>query len=337
MFERFTLKVRRVIYWSRFEASQFGSKSIETHHLLLGLMREDRELVDRLLKSVEVEAIRKRLESRFPPAKKVPVSMDLPLSHESKRALAYTAEEAEQLNHSKIGTGHLLLGLLREEKSAAAEILREQGMELEDLRQKLSRFPDGEWPGYTREELHRLLDELPEGNLETVGWMLENVLRHRAPSETNHALDFEPPREEGVTENVRRVQFFARYEASQFGSPFIETEHLLLGLLREDKRLAIRFLGSYGVIEGVREEIEQRTKRRDKVSTSVDIPMSESSQRVMAFSEEESRRLNHKHVGTEHVLLGLLREEQGLAAELLNKHGVTLEKVREGIPRSPEA
>ncbi len=77
---------------------------------------------------------------------------------------------------------------------------------------------------------------------------------------------------ERYTEKARRVIFFARYEASQFGSPCIETEHLLLGLLREDKALANRFLRSSASVESIRKQIEAHTTLREKVSTSVDLP-----------------------------------------------------------------
>jgi ATP-dependent Clp protease ATP-binding subunit ClpA len=113
---------------------------------------------------------------------------------------------------------------------------------------------------------------------------------------------------ERYTEKARRVIFFARYEASQFGSPYIETEHLLLGLLREDKALANRFLRSHAAIESIRKQIEAHTTIREKVSTSVDLPLSHECKRVLAYGAEEAERLNHKHIGTEHLLLGLLRE-----------------------------
>jgi len=74
---------------------------------------------------------------------------------------------------------------------------------------------------------------------------------------------------ERYTEKAQRVIFFARYEASQFGSPYIETEHLLLGLLREDKALTFRFLRSHASVESIRMQIEGHTTIREKVSTSV--------------------------------------------------------------------
>src|SRR5580692_8143344 len=139
---------------------------------------------------------------------------------------------------------------------------------------------------------------------------------------------------ERYTEKARRVIFFARYEASQFGSPYIETEHLLLGLLREDKALANRFLRSHAAIESIRKQIEAHTTIREKVSTSVDLPLSNECKRVLAYAAEEAERLNHKHIGTEHFLLGLLREEKSFAAEILHERGLRLSAVREEIARS---
>ena len=136
---------------------------------------------------------------------------------------------------------------------------------------------------------------------------------------------------EKYTEKARRVIFFARYEASQFGSPYIETEHLLLGLLREDKALTNRFLGSHAAVESIRKQIEGRTTIRERVSTSVDLPLSEQCKRVLTYAAEEAGRLSHKHIGTEHLLMGLLREEKCLAAQILQERGLSLAAARETI------
>src|SRR5258708_38381208 len=100
------------------------------------------------------------------------------------------------------------------------------------------------------------------------------------------------------TEKARRVIFFARYEARQFGSLFIETEHLLLGLLRGDKTLANRFLRSDAAIESLRKQIEGHTTIREKVSTSVALPLTHECKRVLAYGAEEAERLSQKHIGT---------------------------------------
>ena len=110
---------------------------------------------------------------------------------------------------------------------------------------------------------------------------------------------------ERFTENARRVVFFARYEASQFGSPYIESEHLLLGIVREDKPLTNRFLRSG--VASIRKQVESQTTAGEKTSTSVDLPLSNESKRVLAYAAEEAERLAHKHIGPEHLLLGLLQ------------------------------
>src|ERR1700758_4414310 len=101
---------------------------------------------------------------------------------------------------------------------------------------------------------------------------------------------------ERYTEKARRVIFFARYEASQFGSPYIETEHMLLGILREDKALTNRFLHSHASVESIRNQIEKATVVREKVSTSVDLPLSNECKRILSHASKEAEKLGHKHI-----------------------------------------
>ena len=137
---------------------------------------------------------------------------------------------------------------------------------------------------------------------------------------------------ERYTERARRVLFFSRYEASQLGSISIETEHLLLGLIREGKGLTSRiFARSHLSLENIRKEIEGRTVFREKVSTSVEIPFSAETKRVLQFAAEEADRLLHNYIGTEHLLLGILREERSVAATILMEKGMRLHQVREDI------
>ncbi len=137
---------------------------------------------------------------------------------------------------------------------------------------------------------------------------------------------------ERYTERARRVLFFARYEASQLGSISIETEHLLLGLIREGKGLTSRlFARSHLSLENIRKEIEGRTVFREKVSTSVEIPFSTETKRVLQHAAEEADRLLHNYIGTEHLLLGILREERSVAASILFEKGMRLTGVREDV------
>ena len=118
MFERYTEKARRVIFFARYEASQVGSPYIETEHLLLGLLREDPGLLRRLVPNLDHQTVRAQIEKQTLKREFIPTSVDLPLNNESKRVLAYAAEEAE-----------------------AAQILQELGAKLEDLRHQIARHP----------------------------------------------------------------------------------------------------------------------------------------------------------------------------------------------------
>src|SRR5215510_4116396 len=143
---------------------------------------------------------------------------------------------------------------------------------------------------------------------------------------------------ERYTEKARRVIFFARYEASQFGAVSIEPEHILLGLLREDKQLAQKFFRSpHSTVESIRKEIEERTPLREKVAASVDLPLSPQAKRVLNYAADESERLQHRNIGTEHLLLGILREEKSIAAEILHDRGLRLTQIREEMLRNQQS
>ena len=137
---------------------------------------------------------------------------------------------------------------------------------------------------------------------------------------------------ERYTERARQMIVLARYEAAQFGSTTIESEHLLLALIM-DSNLVSRFLRTSG--EVFRREIEGRITTREKVSTDVDLPLSNECKRILAYAAEETERLNHRHIGTEHLLLGILREENCMAAEILQRYSLRLNEIREELARSP--
>jgi hypothetical protein len=131
---------------------------------------------------------------------------------------------------------------------------------------------------------------------------------------------------ERYTERARRVVFFARYEASQYGSPEIDTEHLLLGVLREEKSLR-RWLPKADP-ETIRQRVNNRSPKLASTPTSIDLPLSESAKRVLKFACDEADRLSSKHIATEHLLLGLLDEEHCFAAELLREAGADPAAIR---------
>jgi ATP-dependent Clp protease ATP-binding subunit ClpC len=131
---------------------------------------------------------------------------------------------------------------------------------------------------------------------------------------------------ERYTQKARRVIFFARYEASHYGSPQIETEHLLLGLLREEKSVSLWL--PKALPETIRQRIDAATEKRPSIPTNVDLPLSAEGQRILAFAAEEADRLANKDIGTEHLLLALLDENKCFAANLLRECDADAAKLR---------
>lgn len=140
---------------------------------------------------------------------------------------------------------------------------------------------------------------------------------------------------ERYTERSRRVIFFARYEALQYGSPVIAPEHILLGLMREDKTISARFFPFRQAltVDSIRRQVEERIVLRDRIPQSAELHLSPEVKRILFYASEESRHLNNKHIGPEHLLLGLVREEKSIAAEILFQYGLRVQDVRDEISR----
>ena len=137
---------------------------------------------------------------------------------------------------------------------------------------------------------------------------------------------------ERFTESARRALFFARYEASHLPTMSIGTEHVLLGVARQPGGIVGHLLRQANVsLEDVRKEVEARITPGDPLSTSVEIPFNEETTRVLLYAGEEADRLNHSYIGTEHLLLGLLREEGSVAGTILHSHGLRVDQARNDI------
>jgi ATP-dependent Clp protease ATP-binding subunit ClpC len=132
---------------------------------------------------------------------------------------------------------------------------------------------------------------------------------------------------ERYTEHARRAVFFARYEASVFGSPYITPEHLLLGILRDDTAVALRL--PVPSLEALWEELKKEAgPKQERIALSVDIPLSEDAKQALKFATEEADLMNHQQIGTPHLILGLMREENSPTSQLLAKHGLEIDKLR---------
>ena len=132
------------------------------------------------------------------------------------------------------------------------------------------------------------------------------------------------------TERVRKVIFLAREEASRLQHDSIGTEHLLLGLLREGEGIAATVLNNLGLdLDVIRHAVESMVAQTGGTLTIGEIPFTSNAKRVLELAVDEARQLNHTYIGTEHLLLGLIREGEGVAAKVLTDMGVDRKKVRD--------
>jgi ATP-dependent Clp protease ATP-binding subunit ClpC len=140
---------------------------------------------------------------------------------------------------------------------------------------------------------------------------------------------------ERYTERSRRVIFFARYEALQYGSQVIAPEHILLGLMREDKTLSARFFPFRNTltVDAIRRDVEERIVQRTRMPQASELHFSPASKQILFYANDESRQLRNRHIGPEHLLLGIVREEKSIAAEILFGYGLRLNDVRDEMLR----
>jgi ATP-dependent Clp protease ATP-binding subunit ClpA len=136
---------------------------------------------------------------------------------------------------------------------------------------------------------------------------------------------------ERFTDRARRVVVLAQEEARLLNHNYIGTEHVLLGLIHEGEGVAAKALESLGIkLEAVRREVEQ-TIGRGKQSQSGHIPFTPRAKKALELSLREALQLNHNYIGTEHILLGLIREGEGVAAQVLIRLGGDLDRVRQQV------
>ena len=131
------------------------------------------------------------------------------------------------------------------------------------------------------------------------------------------------------TERVRKTLAMAREEAVRLNHEYVGTEHILLGLIREGEGVAAVVLQNLQVdLDDVRESVERHVKKGIRADVGPDLPYTTRAKKVLELAMDEARELNHEYVGTEHLLIGLVREERGIAAQVLEAAGANLDSVR---------
>ena len=205
-----------------------------------------------------------------------------------RKVLQMAREEAARLHHEYVGTEHILLGLIREGEGVAAAVLTNLNVDLEEIQQKIE----------------------------------ETVKKGKAAAAAGPDLPY--------TSRAKKVLELAMSEARELNHSYVGTEHLLLGLLREEKGIAAAVLTNLDVdLETIQRKVEETVVRgKAAQAAGPDLPYTGRAKRVLELAMTEARELKSSYVGTEHLLLGLLAERTGIAAQVLNDGGVTLEQAR---------
>jgi ATP-dependent Clp protease ATP-binding subunit ClpA len=288
------------------EAMRAKHNYVGTEHLLVALVRADADgpagrALTRL--GATLDRVRTALESIVGPGDAPVDPSEITLSPRTRKVLELARDEAHHLGHKDVGAAEILLGVVREGEGIAAGILESVGCTLEDVRRTL-------------------LSELGTGM--------------RSPASGTPPPQPGPPPArtyrgpfDHFNDRAKRTLALAQDEAIRFNHNYIAPEHLLLALIREGEGVAGRVLNGLGIaLTTVRGEVERIIGRGQSPSAPSEITLTSRTKKVIELAIEESERLGHHDVRTEHLLLGLVRDDTSIACEILKSQGATPEKIR---------
>jgi ATP-dependent Clp protease ATP-binding subunit ClpA len=315
MWQRFTERARRVVFFAQEEATQLGQKAVGDEHLLLGLIREDDTLAVRILRGLGVNPLSLRTEVMrqvtYGPGD---WKGDMQLTPTAKRVIDLAYEETKELQNDYIGTSHLLLGLLRAQDGLVGRLLAETGVSADRVRDEI-RKAQAEAEA-TRRSRSEALDISVAG-----------LTAAAAGATPEQSTEPDPlfPRLNGP---ARMAIFFAGVEATRRQGHYVGPEHLLLALLRDEPSVTARVLDGLGVSrDRLHSEVERQIARGPGYSGQ-ELQFTPRAKRTLDLAFQEARLAQHRFTGTGHLLLGLLAEGDGLAARLLAQSGADLTRAR---------
>jgi len=295
--------------------------------LLLSLIKLDQGIAVNVLRKMglDLEAVRTEVEKQVGSDPETKMVGNIPYTQRVKRVLALAGKEAKSLNHSNVGTEHVLLGLLRESECAAARVLNHFGAELTRTRNEILKELDpNHTPGAESPPPQEPKTQSSSRHRRFLKCIANSILASMTPRVA--------PRLNNFTPRGQQVLALARKEADRFNHNYVGTEHLLLGLIKLNEGVAVNVLQKMGLeLETVRMEVEKQVGSGPETKIIGNIPYTPRVKRVLALAGREAKSLNHNYVGTEHILLGLLREGEGVAARVLKNLEVDIERARNEI------
>jgi ATP-dependent Clp protease ATP-binding subunit ClpA len=308
----FTPRAQQVLALAHREAERLGHNFIGTEHILLGLMALGQGVAVNVLGQLglDLKNVRAEVEKLVGTGAEEQYTGKPPFTPRVKKVLVYARKEAKALHHTYVGTEHLLLGLLRENEGIAAVVLKNLGMDLEQVRVSILK------------ELDPTL--IPGDLLQPSEKPNKTFVKIRDWAGRNFGEEFTP--------RAVKALAFAREEAVRLHDNFVGTEHVLLGLIRMEKGVAVNVLKGLGLsLENARVEVEKRHGAGLDEKIVGRIPYTPRMKRVLKMARDEAKALKHTYIGTEHLLLALLQENEGPAAEVLKMFHVDALEVRKVI------
>lgn len=376
MFERFTARARRVLVLAQQEALRLNHSFIGTEHVLLGLLGEgDGDGVTAGVFSdlgISLDDARHTVEGKVGRRSGEPTGAP-PFTRRAKRVLEASLREALALRHQYIGPEHLLLGLVSVSDGVAVEVLIDLGIEPGRVRTSiLEKLEPGDDPPSvtTDDRLRSVRHRVSRGSghgrprpYALNGWRrlwYGRIVRLpfifypvawfdcSVPGTRGHLTWLIQPREflsrrvegspgvptvplERLTGGAGRVMEFAQGEALLLNHGSVGTEHVLLGLLHEGEGIALTALVAFGIsLEAARDEVVAIVGDSGPARTGP-VPLAPRTKRALSLAQMEASRSGLKAIGTEHLLLGLVREGEGVAAQVLVRLGADLVRLRQRV------
>src|ERR1022692_3005994 len=324
----FTPRAQQVLALARKEADRFNHNFVGTEHLLLGLIKLGQGVAVNVLQKLglDLETVRLEVEKQVGTGPDQKMLGNIPYTPRVKKILALAAREARALNHTYVGTEHLLLGLLREGDGVAARVLKNLDVGIDRTRQEILKELDTNFASQSG-----MISETGQGPR-----MRMEISRQEPPHgskpEILHVSGGGDAAMSNFTPRAQQVLAFARTEADRLDHNFVSAEHLLLGLLKLGQGVAVNVLVKRGVsLELAREKVEQLVCKGTEPKAEGNIPYTPQLKKALALGAREANALNHTYVGTEHLLLGLMRDEDSVAARVLKQMGLDLEITRKEI------
>ena len=302
-FDRFDERAKRVLALAQDEAIRFHHNFIGVEHLVLGLLREGESVAARVLSSLGLTLgkARSAVEFMIGRGEDATAPTEITLHPRVKKIVELAVDESKKLGHSHVGPAHLLLGVVREGEGIASGLIESFGVALEQVR-------------------HQVIATLGQPQAGAA-----------AASEPGAAPASRGPFDR-FDHRAKRILALAQDEAIRFEHNYIGTEHILLGLIREGEGVAWQVLTSLGVeLNKVRTAVEFIVGRGKEPTSPSEITLSPRTKKVIELAIDEARKLRSSIVTTEHLLLGLAREGEGIASGILESLGVTMDRVRTAV------